>query len=66
MKVLIANRLEKIERLPTIHSDNFLIEEESMEEYTFRAEEQSKIENVLKKHKTEIEVMIKELDEKCK
>ncbi|MCB1179219.1 MAG: DUF3102 domain-containing protein [Leptospiraceae bacterium] len=66
LKVLIANRLEKIERLPTIHSDNFLIEEESMEEYAFRAEEQSKIENVLKKHKTEIDEMIKELDEKCK
>jgi len=66
LKILIANRLQRIVELSTIHSVNPLIEEDTVEEELTRIEEELKIINQIKIYIAEINVMIKDLDEKCK
>jgi len=66
IKQLIANRLERIETLSTIHPVNPLIEKVTDEEQLIREEEEYKIISKIKDFIAEINVTIKELDEKCK
>ncbi len=66
MNQYIANRLERIEKLSEIHTVNPLIKTDTDEEELTRIEEELKIINQIKIYIAEINVMIKDLDEKCK
>jgi len=63
---LIASRLERIEKLSTIHSINPLIEKETVEEEQARIEEELKITNLIETYISKLNEKINELDEKCK
>lgn len=63
---LIASRLERIEKLSTIHSVNPLIEKDTDEEQINRLEEEYKITSQIKSCIAKINLLIKEVDEKCK
>jgi len=66
LNILIAERLERIMRLSVIHSVNPLIEKEDKEIQIQKEEEQYKIETKIQKYMAEINVMIDEVNEKCK
>ena len=63
---LIASRLERIEKLSTIHSVNPLIEKDTDEELFNRFEEEYKITDQIKSCIAKINLLIKEVNEKCK
>jgi DUF3102 family protein len=66
LNLLIANRLERIEKISTIDSVNPLIEKDTDEELLNRNEEEVKIANDIKGFMSKIKLMIQELEEKCK
>ena len=66
LKILIADRLKRIEKLSTIHSVNPLIEKDTDEELFNRFEEEYKITSQIKSCIAKINLLIKEVDEKCK
>ena len=66
LKILIADRLKRIEKLSTIHSVNPLIEKDTDEEELNRFEEEYKITDQIENFIAKTAVMIMEVDEKCK
>jgi hypothetical protein len=66
LKILIANRLAKIEGLSRIHTASPLIVDGDIGDQSSSKDEQDKIVGLIKKHIAEIDAVLIEVGEKCK